>query len=65
VGRGDDRPGGGGGKSILLFCSCKGEGGESVGCHLMSGNEVARVVRHFGYSQAATGGKQRHMMWRH
>jgi hypothetical protein len=37
VGSGDGRPGSSGGKSILLFPSRKGEGGESAGCCLMRG----------------------------
>jgi hypothetical protein len=57
VGRGDGRPGDGSGKLILLFRSYKGEGGESIGCHLMRGNEAARVVLRFNYSQAATSGQ--------
>jgi hypothetical protein len=58
------RPGGGGAKSILPFRSHKGEGGESVGCHLMRENEVAHVALSFSYSRAAVGGQRWHAAWR-
>jgi hypothetical protein len=48
VSRGDGRPGGVGGKSILPFRSHKGEGEESVRCQLMRGNEAACMALHFG-----------------
>jgi hypothetical protein len=65
VRRGDGRPGGDGGKSILP-CRCyKGEGEESVRCHLMRGDEAACVALHFGYSRAAANGQQRHMAQQH